>query len=140
MAGFLLARRFMRLITLHDFLMGRDAAYPSDFTGEIACNAAATVAKINQFLQRSGFDGHVNSGWRPPALNAATRGAARHSRHMQALACDLHDADAHIDQYCLDHPELLEELGLWQESPGSTPGWCHLQIVAPASGHRVFLP
>jgi hypothetical protein len=130
----------MRLITLDDFLMGRDKAYPQDFTPQIAANAAATVAKINEFLQRSGFDGHVNSGWRPPSLNAATKGAAPHSKHMQALACDLHDADGHIDHFCIDNPELLEELGLWQESPSSTPGWCHLQTVPPASGHRVFNP
>ena len=130
----------MRLLTLSDYLMGRDASYRADYTEEIAANAVATVGRINRFLQRSGFDGHVNSGWRPPALNAATRGAARRSKHLLALACDLHDADGRSDQYCIDHGELLEELGLWQESPGTTPGWCHLQIVAPASGHRVFLP
>lgn len=130
----------MRLIMLHDFLMGRDSTYAADFTAEIAQNAVATVAKINEFLLRSGFDGHVNSGWRPPSLNAATRGAARHSKHMLGLACDLHDADGHIDRYCIDNAALLEELGLWLESPDSTPGWCHLQIVAPASGHRVFIP
>jgi hypothetical protein len=130
----------MRLITLHDFLMGRDQAYPADYTPQIAANAGHTVDQVNALLEAAGFDGHVNSGWRPPALNAATRGAARRSKHMQGLACDLHDADGRIDLWCLDHPEVLERIGLWQESPASTPGWCHLQTVAPASGHRVFTP
>ncbi len=130
----------MRLITLPEYLMGRDTSYHADYTDEIAANAIATVGRINRFLQRSGFDGHVNSGWRPPALNAATRGAARHSKHMLALACDLHDVDGRIDQWCVDNSQVLEELGLWQESPSTTPGWCHLQIVPPASGQRVFLP
>lgn len=130
----------MRLITISEYLMGRDIAYRGDFTTEIAVNAAATVTRINKFLQRSGFDGHVNSGWRPPSLNAATMGAAPRSKHMLALACDLHDVDGHIDRWCIDNPQALEELELWQESPNSTPGWCHLQIVPPASGHRVFIP
>lgn len=130
----------MRLITLQEYLMGRDCAYAADYTPQIAANAEATVEKINAFLQRSGFDGHINSGWRPPSLNAATKGAAPHSKHMLGLACDLHDADGHIDQFCIDNPELLEQLGLWQESPSGTLGWCHLQTVPPASGHRVFFP
>lgn len=130
----------MRLITLHDYLMGRDQAYPADYTAQVAANAARTVDRINAFLEACGCDGHVNSGWRPPALNAATRGAARHSKHLLALACDLHDADGRLDLWALDHPEVLERIGLWQESPAATPGWCHLQTVAPASGQRVFIP
>jgi len=130
----------MRLLSIQDYLMGRDQAYANDYTAEIASNAAETVSRINAFLQHSGFDGHVNSGWRPPSLNAATQGAAPHSKHMLALACDLHDVDGHIDRWCIDNAAVLEELGLWQESPNTTPGWCHLQTVAPASGHRVFFP
>lgn len=120
--------------------MGRDTAYASDYTEQIAQNARQTVSQVNEFLQASGFDGHVNSGWRPPSLNAATRGAAAHSKHMDALACDLHDTDESMDQWCLDHLEVLEELGLWLESPSATVGWTHLQVVPPNSGRRVFLP
>lgn len=130
----------MRLINIAEFLMGREQSYAADFTPSVADNAGLTVEKINRFLRVSGFDGHVNSGWRPPQLNAATHGAAPTSKHMLGLACDLHDADGCIDQWCLDHGEELERIGLWQESPRSTPGWCHLQIVPPASGHRVFIP
>ena len=130
----------MRPITLPEYLMGREHAYAVDYTPQIAANAARTVELVNQLLAASGFDGHVTPGWRPPALNAATAGAARHSKHMQAQACDLHDADGQLDLWCLDHAEVLERIGLWQESPASTPGWCHLQTVAPASGRRAFIP
>lgn len=119
----------MKLITVSEFLMGRDIAYPDDYTEQIAQNAAHTVERINQFLERSGFDGHVNSGWRPPSVNAATKGAASKSKHMLGLACDLGDHDEKIDEWCTAHPEVLIELGLWRESPARTPHWTHLQSV-----------
>jgi hypothetical protein len=118
----------MRLITLGEYLMGRDKAYPQDYTEQIAQNAQATVARINEFLRHTGFDGHVNSGWRPPALNLAAHGSP-HSKHVLALACDLGDHDEAIDNYCSAHPEILESMNLWRESPARTPHWCHLQIV-----------
>jgi hypothetical protein len=45
-----------------------------------------------------------------------------------------------LDDWCLEHPEVLQEIGLWQEHPAATKGWCHLQIVPPRSGKRVFFP
>lgn len=107
--------------------MGRDSSYPSEYTQEVAQNAIRTVAKINEFLSQSGFAGYVNSGWRPPSLNAKVAGAAPRSKHMLGLACDLADHDGSIDQYCTN--EVLEAFGLWREAPESTIGWCHLQIV-----------
>ena len=130
----------MKTITLAEYLMGRDVAYPSDYTEQIAQNAQRTVEVINQFLTETGFDGHINSGWRPPAINQATVGAAQHSKHMLALACDLLDPNGTIDHYCLENSDVLARIGLWLEDPRSTPGWCHLQIVPPASGNRIFLP
>lgn len=119
----------MRLISVAEFLMGRDTAYPADFTPEIALNAAQTVKAINSFLVITGFDGHVNSGWRPPSLNAATKGAAPKSKHMLGLACDLADPRETLDDFCTEHPELLEQLSLWREAPSATHGWLHLQTV-----------
>lgn len=134
----------MKLITLQEFLMGRDHAYPKDYTEQIAQNAAHTVEKINQFLERTGFDGHVNSGWRPPSLNAATKGAAPHSKHMLGLACDLADPHEELDKFCTTHAEILESLDLWRESPLKTVGWIHLQVVPygswVAGKSRTFMP
>jgi len=40
----------------------------------------------------------------------------------------------------LANTDKLEAIGLWLEHPESTPRWCHVQIVPPASGKRVFRP
>jgi hypothetical protein len=61
---------------------------------------------------------------------------------MTGQACDLSDDDAALDTWCLsvDGVAALTRIGLWQESPASTQRWCHVQIVPPASGNRVFIP
>ena len=137
------------MITLNDFYKGRDIAYASELTPEIRANAAVTVERVNMLLgafyasQAEGSYRTVNSGWRPPEVNAATEGAALHSRHMTGEACDLSDDDAALDAWCLLQSKAggeLERIGLWLESPQSTPRWCHIQIIAPGSGQRVFIP
>ena len=35
---------------------------------------------------------------------------------------------------------LLEQLGLYMERPQWTPDWVHLQVRAPKSGRRVYVP
>lgn len=134
-------------ITLADFYMGRDKTYASELTPEIRTNAAITVDRVNQLLaafyasQPDGSYRTVNSGWRPPEVNASTHGAAKFSRHMTGEACDLSDDDERLDSWCLgEGRKWLEQIGLWQESPQSSPRWCHVQIVPPASGNRVFIP
>jgi hypothetical protein len=135
------------VITLADFYMGRDVTYAIELTVDIRNNAAVTVARVNDLLadfyasQPQGSYRTVNSGWRPPEVNASTSGAARNSKHMTGQACDLSDDDEMLDSWLLGagRPSLVR-IGLWQESPNSTPRWSHVQIVAPASGNRVFIP
>lgn len=133
----------MRQITLAEYLAGRDVAYASDYTERIAQNAKHTVEVINEFLSATGFDAHVSSGWRPPAVNIAAHGAL-HSKHLDALCVDLYDHDERIDDYCSAHPEVLEQFNLWRESPSHTKGWCHLAVVAynswAAGKSRTFDP
>jgi len=137
-------------ITLDDYWAGRDTVYAKDMTDDIRSNAEVTVSKVNLLLFHATRDGVVlistnkrnlvNSGWRPPAVNGATKNAAPHSHHMTGKACDVSDPTGSLDKWCLANPDELEAIGLWQESPASTPGWCHLQTLAPHSGHRVFIP
>jgi len=82
----------------------------------------------------------VTSGWRPATINATVPGAAHGSKHLSCLAIDLEDRNGALDAWCLAHPDVLEELGLWLEHPDATPGWCHLQTQPPRSGSRVFYP
>lgn len=137
-------------ITLDDYWMGRDKIYPKQLTDEIHDNAVVTVSKVNLVLWHATKDGVVlianrhnslvNSGWRPDIVNAATPGAATHSPHLTAHACDISDPTGSLDKWCLANPKVLAEIGLWQESPASTIGWCHLQTIPPHSGRRVFIP
>jgi hypothetical protein len=130
--------------------MGRDKAFPADLTAAIRKNAEETVSKVNLLLFAATKDGIVlistnkrslvKSGWRPPAINAATPNAAPKSHHMTGKACDVSDPTGSLDKWCMNNLDELEQIGLWLEAPVSTPGWCHLQTVQPRSGNRVFFP
>lgn len=134
------------MITLADYFMGRDAAYADSLTDDIRKNATETVAKANiliayfQDMTKDAEPRKVNSGWRPASVNAATPNAAPRSRHMTAQAIDISDPEGDLDEWCLAHPDQLESIGLWQEHPSATKGWCHVQIVPPKSGKRCFYP
>lgn len=126
--------------------MGRDRQYPSELTDSIRASAAETVARANLLLSsyrlntKDDEPRKVNSGWRPAIINAATPNAAPRSKHMLGQAIDISDPEGDLDEWCLEHAEVLEAVGLWQEHPSATKGWCHVQIVPPKSGRRVFYP
>jgi hypothetical protein len=128
------------MITLNDYYMGRDREYPHELTDELCGNAAILVERVNRLLARAELARGVNSGWRPAAVNAAVAGATARSKHLTCQAIDVADDDDALDTWCMAHLEVLEELGLWLEHPDATPRWCHLQIVPPRSGDRVFKP
>lgn len=130
------------MITLTDYFMGRDAAYPLAMTPQIEKNAQLTVSLANALLVRFGEGRRVNSGWRPATVNAVTRGAAVNSKHITAQAIDLADPEGDLDDWLMSHEgqEAMIELGLWHEHPAATKGWAHLQTVPPRSGNRTFYP
>lgn len=139
----------MILLNISDYWMGRDQTHPSDLTPEIIRNAAHLLRRVNALIglmHDVGIDIHpvtrspISSGWRPPSVNATTPGAALRSKHMTGDAVDLYDPDSEIDAWCMDHLDVLSEIGLWMEHPAATKGWCHLQQVPPRSGRRVFYP
>lgn len=137
-------------ITIEDYWHGNDRAFPSLLTDELRKNASDTVSKVNLLLFHAVKDGVVlistnkrslvNSGWRPPAVNAATPNAAKRSNHMTGKACDVSDPTGSLDRWCMANLAELEAIGLWLEHPSKTPTWCHLQTVPPRSGRRVFQP
>ena len=128
------------MLTLTDYWMGRDVTHPQDLTGEIEANAADTVDKANRLLAAFGEQRGITSGWRPPSINAGTPNAAPRSKHMLGLAIDLADPEGDLDDWCMEHLEVLAGLGLSLEHPSATKGWCHVQTVPPKSGKRVFYP
>jgi len=128
------------MITLAQYYMGRDQVYEELLTQALRQNALETVEKVNQLLLAFGESRKINSGWRPPAVNSNTPGAALRSKHMTCQACDLEDSEGDLDEWCMDHLDVLSGIGLWMEHPASTKGWCHVQTVSPRSGKRVFYP
>jgi len=132
--------RIPRQVTLADYYMGRDALHAEELTAELRANAEATVRRANILIARAGIACSVNSGWRPHAINARVANASARSKHLTCEAIDLSDECDALDEWCLAHLAVLEDIGLWLEHPSATPGWCHVQIVAPGSGRRVFMP
>lgn len=144
------------MISDTDYFINRREVYAAEFSPEIQARADAFLPKLNQLVERAAdfgilvqfnqiegdayFGTQLNSGWRPPTVNAATPGASQTSEHMKGGAADLHDPDGDIDAWLMT-PEgqfELEVIGLWLEHPDDTPGWCHVQDLPPPSGVRVF--
>lgn len=134
------------MITLKDYWMGRDTQFPGQLTNDIISNAMMTIDRANRLIDEFQTDSgdhevrKVNSGWRPPQINATTPNAAAKSRHMTGEAIDISDPEGDLDEWCMDNLPILQAIGLWMEHPSATKGWCHVQIVAPKSGKRVFYP
>lgn len=128
------------MINLPQYWMGRDETYASELSIEILANATELLRRVNDLMDLFGQERAVRSGWRPAEVNASTPNAAPFSKHMTGQAVDLDDPEGDLDQWCLDNANQLARLGLWQEFPGATKGWTHLQCVPPKSGKRVFFP
>lgn len=126
------------MITVEEYLMGRDKIHPLD--DEMKLAAQTTVQRVNSLMDVLGIQRGVRSGYRPPSINGLIPGASKNSRHMVCEAVDLEDNDGKFKTACLKNLAALEDLGLWMESPEFTSTWCHLQVVPPRSGHRVFIP
>ena len=126
------------MITRDDYFKGRDLTYDNDYTDAIEQNSIVTIRAANQLLIAFGQDRGVNSGWRPPAINALTAHASPTSLHMTGQAIDIEDETGELDAWCMAHQKVLEALGLWLEHPVDTPRWCHVQTIAQHSGNRVF--
>lgn len=129
------------MITLEEYL-GQHAAEAADgeLTDEIRANAAITVSRANLLLKAAGIEAGLRSGWRPAAANAGIANAAPKSKHMTGQAIDLEDNEGELDDFCMKRPDVLKTIGLWQEHPSATKSWCHVQIIPPKSGNRVFYP
>lgn len=61
------------------------------------------------------------------------------SQHLIGCAIDLYDPDLAFTKWLKeDNSKRLVEAGLYAEEGNSN--WCHLQMYAPRSGRRWFLP
>lgn len=128
------------MISKSELLKGRDTQYPNDYTQEISDNLDNLLVPMNQIRTSWGKPMAVNSGWRPPSINAATPGAATHSKHMSGLAVDILDSDGSLWAWVLQNLDLMKQLNIYFEDKRWTPNWVHFQLGGPASGKRIFVP
>jgi uncharacterized protein YcbK (DUF882 family) len=119
------------MINLDDYLSA-SGKYPErihhkEATAEVIANAKTLLDKVNNFLKELGIQSvEVSSGFRPSDVNSSLPNSAKKSLHMIGSAIDLADADGSLDSLVNANDALLKKYGLWQESPQSTRGWCHL--------------
>ncbi len=126
-------RREKEVINLEDYITAsgkyKDRLKSDELTKEVKDNAVILLNKVNQLLKDLGItEAKVSSGFRPSAVNAATKGAAKKSLHMTGKAVDLEDAKHDIAHKILARPDLLKKYELWMEDTAATPTWCHLDI------------
>lgn len=115
---------------------------------ENAMKLLAACTELQGYLAADGVIFHVNpatrtvisgntyGGFRP---QCCPQGAAN-SAHKTGQAVDIYDPGNKIDDYLMEHQDLLETCGIYIEHPGKTPGWSHWGIRPPASGRHVFMP
>lgn len=140
-----------KIITLRDYITS-GGKYPKfwemDAWQEHRKNAVKTVAAACMVIERIGYKRAtaVTSGWRPLAHNLAI-GGSKNSHHIFCRAIDLWDPYEEIGKYLDKNRTLLEELDIAIETPlvthkskEASGKWCHIQIVTPPSGNRVFFP
>jgi hypothetical protein len=134
-----------QFVTIEDILMGR--AKFEELPEEHQKNMEELVEKINKF-----FEGYtwpkqlpkkVNDGYRRPQ-DSPKNGSAT-SWHFKGAAIDLDDDASGITwKYVWENRFKLKKLGLYVEHPCWTNhkggSWIHLQIRAPRSGKRFFVP
>lgn len=134
----------LRMITKAEYLKGRDVQYPLDYTDEISDNIDQFLIIFNRVQLAYAVVMNVNSGWRPPSVNASVPGAARFSKHMIGKAIDINDPDDRVMKWSLANLDLLSSLELFLEDfrwcSTSVGRWVHFGWGSPKSGHRIFVP
>jgi hypothetical protein len=132
------------MITLKDYLMGRDKDFPLDM--QQARNAADLLSRVNYLFGRLNLKAAVSSGYRPSSINK-TIGGAKLSTHTVCAGIDLVDPFGKIGILLTKRTDLLQEFGLWLENPlytikhnqnGPKTHWVHLDIKERKN--RIFNP
>ena len=138
------------MITYEDYVGKFESC--SDLTGKIQENIFNRLVPIIQDLciaiKEAGIEFPINPKT-GTCVSGSTYGGFRPqdcpigaplSNHKQGLAVDIYDPQGRIDAWCMTNKTTLAEYGVWLEHPDATPGWCHMQVVPPRSGSRVFRP
>jgi uncharacterized protein YcbK (DUF882 family) len=123
------------MITLHDYLMGRDKTHP--VSQEQLRNAADLLSRVNYLLGMLRMVRRVTSGYRPAQINASVGGSQR-STHLLCMGIDIEDRGRELSQVLMQNVRYLEEVNLYMEHPDFTPSWVHLDTRKRQN--RIFKP
>lgn len=124
-----------KYFTRTELLHGRDKQFP--LTPEMEVNLENLVRAITPIRIAWGQPMIISSGYRPASINASV-GGAKLSAHQTCQAVDIVDKDGKLAEWLLNNLTLLEDCGIFMESPKFTKGWVHLQTRPTRS--RVFIP
>lgn len=137
----------MSYFTRQELTHGRDVQFPLSPSQEQ--NLEWLIGSLNVVRRIWGRPMIISSGYRPASINSSV-GGAKKSAHMDCQAADIIDKDGSLAEFLLNNLDILEQAGLYLESPDYTysvnkdgnrvSGWVHLQIRRPGSGNRVFIP
>jgi len=117
-------------------------------------HAEALVARVNPVLELAAADGvrvlhnpftgsRIAGNKGGGGYRIDDHGGESNSKHKKGQAVDIYDPYRELADWCFKHREsVLGEASadLYMEDPRWTTTWVHLQIVAPGSGRRVFIP
>ncbi len=130
------------MITLEQYLMGRDKLYPDEYAiVHVEDNAKFLLHQVNSLLISLGLEGQeVRSGWRPREINAR-EGGKEHSYHLVGRAIDISDPLGGLYTILETNPDKLRAHQLWMESKTATKSWVHLDNGwRKDRPSRIFLP
>jgi uncharacterized protein YcbK (DUF882 family) len=121
-----------------------------DITADHLANLKTLHEKINTLREKFGKPLSVSNAYRSKAHHLAIykkkgitdeKKIPMKSHHLYGEAVDLAGPNVKaFKKWLLENEELLEEQGLYFEDFKYTKNWVHIQIVAPKSGKRFFIP
>lgn len=110
-------------------------------TPEIQNNLETLLAILQEIRLDWGKPMTITSGLRSKADQDRINPSAPKSNHLRGLAADVSDK-GHVlyNWLTADNNKKAIEYGVYLEHKSATKSWCHIQIVPPKSGKRVFYP
>jgi hypothetical protein len=113
-------------------------------TPDIDKNITELIVRVSVVRGAWGFPMSATSGLRNIADQTRINPINPKSNHLTGKAVDIADTGV-LWLWSLRNLQLLKDTGLWLEHFNWTHhpagnGWVHFQIVAPISGHRIYVP
>jgi zinc D-Ala-D-Ala carboxypeptidase len=119
----------------------REANETDGLTPIIKANLVVLFSKMDTIREHFNKPINVHIAFRSEAYNTLI-GGAKHSAHLQGMACDFDVSGMTCDSVRddIEKNKLLDTLGMRMEKkPGSN--WVHLDFAqVPPGGNRYFLP